>query len=89
MQTSIDTADGPIRDAALLRHLKSHSASVCVTEVARLLRGIQCQIFNMERSHTSGSVMIDKADSMLVDGEWYAHRTWSTGKAYVHLSSSF
>jgi hypothetical protein len=30
-----------------------------------------------------------KADNMLVDGEWYMHYTWSTGKAYVHSSSSF
>jgi hypothetical protein len=75
-QTSIDANGGPIREAAALRHLKSHSASVYTTDAVRNRWGAQVHIFKTDRSHTSGSKRNDGSDSMfsLVIGEGYVHR---------------
>jgi hypothetical protein len=75
-QTSINADGGPIREAAALQHLKSHSALVYTTDAVWNHWGAQVHIFKTNRSHTSGSERNDGSDSMfsLVIGEGYVHR---------------
>jgi hypothetical protein len=82
-QTSIDADGGPIREAAALRHLKSHSASVYTTDAVRNRWGAQVHMFKTDRNHTSGSERNDGSDSMflLVIGKGYVHRAALAGAA--------
>jgi hypothetical protein len=69
-QTSIDADGGPIREAAALRHLKSHSASVYTTDAVQNRWGAQVHMFKTDRNHTSGSERNDGSDSMFSFGDW-------------------
>jgi hypothetical protein len=75
-QTSINADGGPIQEAAALRHLKSHSASVYTTDAVQNRWGTQVHIFKTNWSHTSRSKRNDGSNSMfsLVIGEGYVHR---------------
>jgi hypothetical protein len=91
-QTSINAKGGPIREAATLQHLKSHSASVYTTDTARDHWRAQVHTFKTDQSHTSGSKRNDGSDSMfaLVIGEWYVHRTVLAYAAFkITLAYSF
>jgi hypothetical protein len=74
-QLSIDAKGGPIREAAALQHLKSHSASVYTTNAVQDCWGVQVHTLKTDQSHTSGSERSDDIESMffLVIGEWYVH----------------